>query len=39
MGIRFVWSDEARRGEFESVVEGLMHESLGPLLAQRLLRK
>ncbi|HET6439417.1 MAG TPA: TIGR02266 family protein [Anaeromyxobacter sp.] len=39
MGIRFVWSDEARRAEFESVVESLMQESLGPLVAQRLLHK
>ena len=39
MGIRFVWVEEARRTEFESVVEGLMQESLGPLVAQKLLRK
>ena len=39
MGIRFVWSDEARRSEFETLVEGLMAESLGPLVAQRLLQK
>ncbi|HTN52764.1 MAG TPA: TIGR02266 family protein [Anaeromyxobacter sp.] len=39
MGIRFVWSDDKRRGEFEQVVERLMMESLGPLVAQRLLRK
>jgi type IV pilus assembly protein PilZ len=39
MGIRFVWSDEARRAEFESLVEGLMADSLGPLVAQRLLGK
>jgi type IV pilus assembly protein PilZ len=39
MGIRFVWGDEARRAEFEEVVEELMAESLGPLVAQRLLRR
>jgi len=39
MGIRFVWTEEARRTEFESLVEGLMQESLGPLVAQKLLRK
>ncbi len=39
MGIRFVWDEDARRAEFETVVEGLMQESLGPLVAQKLLRK
>jgi type IV pilus assembly protein PilZ len=39
MGIRFVWSDEARRAEFETLVEGLMSDSLGPLVAQRLLHR
>jgi type IV pilus assembly protein PilZ len=39
MGIRFVWSDEARRAEFETLVEGLMADSLGPLVAQRLLHR
>ncbi|MGC3998119.1 MAG: TIGR02266 family protein [Anaeromyxobacter sp.] len=39
MGIRFVWSDEASRAEFESTVEALMQESLGPLVARKLLRK
>jgi type IV pilus assembly protein PilZ len=39
MGIRFVWNDEASRVDFEAVVEGLMRDSLGPLVAQRLLRK
>lgn len=39
MGIRFVWTDETRRTDFEALVESLMQESLGPLVAQRLLRK
>ncbi len=39
MGIRFVWSDARERATFESVVEGLMHESLGQLVANKLLRK
>jgi type IV pilus assembly protein PilZ len=39
MGIRFVWTDERDRVSFEAVVEGLMQDSLGPLVANRLLRK
>jgi len=38
MGIRFVWIDEGRRREFEAAVEALMTSSLGPVVAQRLLR-
>jgi len=39
MGIRFVWAEDAERRAFESVVEGLMEQSLGPLVAQKLLRR
>ncbi len=39
MGIRFVWTDEEDRRAFEGVVEGLMSESLGPIVASKLLRK
>jgi type IV pilus assembly protein PilZ len=39
MGIRFVWDDDRDRVEFESLVEGLMSESLGPVVTQALLRK
>jgi type IV pilus assembly protein PilZ len=39
MGIRFVWTERQDRGAFESVVEALMAESLGPLVANKLLRK
>ena len=39
MGIRFVWAEQRDREAFEGVVEGLMHQSLGPLVAQKLLRK
>ncbi len=39
MGIRFVWTEERDRVAFEGVVESLMYESLGPLVATRLLRK
>ena len=39
MGIRFVWTDDRERGAFEAVVEGLMAESLGPLVTGKLLRK
>ncbi len=38
MGIRFVWASDEERGRFERLVEGLMTESLGPLVAQNLLR-
>jgi type IV pilus assembly protein PilZ len=39
MGIRFVWTDELERMEFERVVEQLMEQSLGPLVARNLLRQ
>ncbi len=39
MGIRFVWTNTRDRTTFEGVVEGLMAESLGPLVATKLLRK
>jgi len=39
MGIRFVWADERDRVKFEGVVEGLMTDSLGPLVTRKLLRK
>jgi len=39
MGIRFVWGDDRDRVAFEGLVEGLMHDSLGPLVAGKLLRK
>ncbi len=39
MGIRFVWADPRERASFEGVVEGLMQDSLGPLVANKLLRK
>jgi type IV pilus assembly protein PilZ len=39
MGIRFVWDDDRDRVDFEAVVEGLMSESLGPVVTQALLRK
>ena len=39
MGIRFVWDDITQRDEFEGLVEGLMQESLGPLVAQHLLHR
>ena len=39
MGIRFVWREERDRAAFESVVERLMADSLGPLVANRLLRR
>jgi len=37
MGIRFVWSEDAQRREFESAVEALMTASLGPALVKKLL--
>jgi type IV pilus assembly protein PilZ len=39
MGIRFVYSSEVQRAEFESLVEAMMRESLGPFLASGLLRQ
>jgi type IV pilus assembly protein PilZ len=39
MGIRFVWGDERDRDAFEGAVEKLMQDSLGPLVAGRLLRR
>ncbi len=39
MGIRFVWGDDRDRIAFEGLVEGLMNDSLGPLVAGKLLRK
>lgn len=39
MGIRFIYSSDAQRTEFESVVEGLMEDSLGSDLAGKLLNQ
>ena len=39
MGIRFIYSQSQQRREFESVVEKLMADSLGPELTGRLLSK
>ncbi len=39
MGIRFVWSDDRQRLTFEGAVETLMEESLGPIVAQNLLKR
>ncbi|MBI5071014.1 MAG: TIGR02266 family protein [Deltaproteobacteria bacterium] len=38
MGIRFVWATADERAAFEGLVEELMTRSLGPLVAQNLLR-
>ncbi len=39
MGIKFVYSDDSQRTDFETVVEHLMTDSLGADLAGRLLNK
>lgn len=39
MGIKFVYSDDRQRSDFEGVVEQLMADSLGVDLAGRLLNK
>lgn len=39
MGIRFIYSADTQRGEFEAVVERLMSDSLGTELTERLLNK
>ena len=38
MGIQFVFVTDAERQAVESVVEGMMNEALGPILAAKLLR-
>ena len=38
MGIQFVYADDAQRTAVEAVVSGMMHESLGSVLAGKLLR-
>ena len=38
MGIEFVFADDGQRQAVERVVTGMMHESLGPVLAEKLLR-
>ncbi|HEY7726355.1 MAG TPA: TIGR02266 family protein [Anaeromyxobacteraceae bacterium] len=38
MGIRFAWGSEEERQAFESLVEQLMVESLGPEVARNLLK-
>lgn len=38
MGIQFVFADDGQREAVERVVTGMMHESLGPVLAEKLLR-
>jgi type IV pilus assembly protein PilZ len=39
MGIRFIYENDSQRSEFESIVERLMEESLGPELTHKLLNK
>ena len=39
MGIRFIYSDDRQRADFEGVVERLMSDSLGTQLAEKLLNK
>lgn len=39
MGIRFIYKEDRQRSDFEGVVEGLMADSLGSELAQKLLKK
>jgi type IV pilus assembly protein PilZ len=39
MGIRFIFADESERKEFESAVEKLMIEHLGPVLYKKLLSR
>jgi len=39
MGIRFVWIADEDRAAFEAAVEKLMSDSLGPVVAGKLLRK
>jgi len=39
MGIRFIYSSDQQRGDFEGVVERLMSDSLGPHVTGKLLKK
>ena len=39
MGIRFVYSSDTQRAEFEGIVEKMMSESLGPVISSALLNK
>ena len=39
MGIRFIYSGDSQRSDFEGVVEKLMADSLGPELTGKLLNK
>jgi type IV pilus assembly protein PilZ len=39
MGIRFIYSNDSQRAEFEGVVEKLMADSLGVDLTEKLLKK
>jgi len=39
MGIRFIYTDDSQRSEFEGVVEKLMSDSLGADLTEKLLKK
>ena len=39
MGIRFIYTNDGQRSEFEGVVEQLMSSSLGPELTGKLLNK
>jgi type IV pilus assembly protein PilZ len=39
MGIRFIYSSDSQRSEFEAVVEKLMADSLGLDLTEKLLKK
>ena len=38
MGIQFVFADDGQRQAVEQVVAAMMHEALGPVLANKLLR-
>ena len=37
VGIQFRWSDDERRRQFEEIVEAMMTESLGPVVARQIL--
>lgn len=39
MGIRFLWSSETQRRQFETLVERIMTQSLGPRVARNLLKR
>jgi type IV pilus assembly protein PilZ len=39
MGIRFIWSEDEQRRQFETLVERIMARNLGPMVTRNLLKR